>query len=147
MLYIKNLEEGVELFKALGSEVRVNIIRLLLENKEMKDKFLRQLGDVFQPFTTEYMQCVLDQCIAEIQPELQLHFSRWAEFNDKVINSDSPLSPDGAYRYWEKRIDRLRNTVCVWRPYRLYGYIQDGFDLTDAQMREYFGERPPKPEE
>ena len=35
MLYIKNLEDGVELFKALGSEVRVNIIRLLLENKEM----------------------------------------------------------------------------------------------------------------
>lgn len=35
MLYIKNLEDGVELFKALGSEVRVNIIRLLMENKEM----------------------------------------------------------------------------------------------------------------
>lgn len=35
MLYIKNLEDGVELFKVLGSEVRVNIIRLLLKNKEM----------------------------------------------------------------------------------------------------------------
>lgn len=35
MLYIKNLEDGVELFKALGSEVRVNIIRLLLKNSEM----------------------------------------------------------------------------------------------------------------
>lgn len=35
MLYIKNLEEGVELFKVLGSDVRVNIIRLLLKNKEM----------------------------------------------------------------------------------------------------------------
>lgn len=35
MLYIKNLEDGVELFKVLGSDVRVNIIRLLLKNKEM----------------------------------------------------------------------------------------------------------------
>ena len=35
MIYIKNLEDGVELFKALGSEVRVNIIRLLLKNTEM----------------------------------------------------------------------------------------------------------------
>ena len=35
MMYIKNLEDGVELFKALGSELRVNIIRLLLKNREM----------------------------------------------------------------------------------------------------------------
>lgn len=35
MLYIKNLEDGVELFKALGSDVRINIIKLLLRNKEM----------------------------------------------------------------------------------------------------------------
>lgn len=35
MMYIRNLEDGVELFKALGSELRVNIIRLLLKNKEM----------------------------------------------------------------------------------------------------------------
>ncbi|MDO4293833.1 MAG: winged helix-turn-helix transcriptional regulator [Eubacteriales bacterium] len=35
MLYIKNLEDGIELFKVLGSEVRVNIIKLLLQNREM----------------------------------------------------------------------------------------------------------------
>ena len=35
MLYIKNLEDGVELFKALGSDVRINIIKLLLKNREM----------------------------------------------------------------------------------------------------------------
>lgn len=35
MLYIKNLDEGIPIFKALGSEVRVNIIKLLLENTEM----------------------------------------------------------------------------------------------------------------
>ncbi len=35
MLHIRNLEEGVELFKVLGSDIRVNIILLLL--KELKD--------------------------------------------------------------------------------------------------------------
>lgn len=35
MLYIKNLDEGLGVFKALGSELRINIIKLLLENKEM----------------------------------------------------------------------------------------------------------------
>lgn len=35
MLHIKNLNDGLEIFKALGSELRVNIIKLLLDNKEM----------------------------------------------------------------------------------------------------------------
>lgn len=35
MLHIKNLDEGLNVFKALGSELRINIIKLLLENKEM----------------------------------------------------------------------------------------------------------------
>ncbi len=35
MLHIKNLDDGLEIFKALGSEVRVEIIKLLLQNKEM----------------------------------------------------------------------------------------------------------------
>ena len=35
MLHIKSLDDGLEVFKALGSEVRVNIVKLLLENREM----------------------------------------------------------------------------------------------------------------
>lgn len=35
MLQIKKLEDGLEIFKALGSELRIRIIKLLLENKEM----------------------------------------------------------------------------------------------------------------
>lgn len=35
MLYIKDLDDGIELFKVLGSELRVKIIKLLLKNKEM----------------------------------------------------------------------------------------------------------------
>ena len=35
MLHINLLDEGIELFKALGSDIRVEIIKLLLENKRM----------------------------------------------------------------------------------------------------------------
>ena len=35
MMHISSLDEGLELFKALGSEVRIQILNLLLENKQM----------------------------------------------------------------------------------------------------------------
>ena len=35
MLHIKNIDEGLNLFKALGSEIRIEIVKLLLINKEM----------------------------------------------------------------------------------------------------------------
>lgn len=35
MLHIKNLDDGLDIFKALGSELRISIVKLLLENNEM----------------------------------------------------------------------------------------------------------------
>lgn len=35
MLHIENIDDGIDLFKALGSEIRLEIIKLLLINKEM----------------------------------------------------------------------------------------------------------------
>ena len=35
MLYIQSLEEGRNLLKALGSDIRIDIIKILLENKDM----------------------------------------------------------------------------------------------------------------
>lgn len=35
MLHITSLDEGLELFKALGSDMRVEILKLLLQNKQM----------------------------------------------------------------------------------------------------------------
>lgn len=35
MLYIKSLEQAIPVFKALGSELRIHLIQLLLEHKEM----------------------------------------------------------------------------------------------------------------
>ena len=35
MLHITSLDDGLDIFKALGSDVRIEIIKLLIENKEM----------------------------------------------------------------------------------------------------------------
>lgn len=35
MIHITNLDEGLELFKALGSEVRMQILSILLDNDQM----------------------------------------------------------------------------------------------------------------
>ena len=35
MIHITNLDEGLELFKALGSEVRMQILNILLDNDQM----------------------------------------------------------------------------------------------------------------
>ena len=45
MLHVKNLDEGLEIFKALGSELRINIIKLLQENHEMN---MNELATILQ---------------------------------------------------------------------------------------------------
>ena len=34
MLHIKNLDDGLEIFKALGSDIRIQIIKTLIKNKK-----------------------------------------------------------------------------------------------------------------
>lgn len=121
------------------------IFRKLLTVPEYKDKFLRKLGDIFQTFTTDYMLSVLEPLVNQIEPEMQMHFSRWSEETDPYIITEVPTTPEAGLRYWRSRVERLRNT-CRKRPYLLWGYIQDAFSLSDAQMLDYFGERPPQAE-
>ena len=69
------------------------------------------MGEIYQVFTTEFMLEELDKLIAIIEPEMALHFSRWAEETDKAITYDNPTTPEGALRYWNQRLDRLRNVL------------------------------------
>ena len=127
----------------MGEKNINNVIFLkLLSVPEYKDKFLLKLADIYKTFTTEYMLSILEPMVDQIEAEMPLHFARWAEETDPAIISEVPNTPDAALRYWEGRIDRLRNT-CTWRPHYLWGYIKDAFELTDQQMIDYFGEQPP----
>ncbi len=131
--------------KGMGKMKIDNTIFLkLLSVPEYKDRYLRKLADVFQTFTTDYMLSVLEPLVELIKPEMDLHWARWGEENDQMIIQEVPVTVDGAYRYWEKRVERLRN-VCRLRPNRLWTMIQDAFNLTDQQMIDYFGEQPELP--
>jgi len=115
----------------------------VLKVPEYREKFLRKLGDVFQFFTTDFMIGVLDQCVAEVEPEMEWHFTRWAEQHDQMVIGEWPTTKDGARRYWEKHINQLKNTL-KRRPYILWGQVKENFKLSNEEMLEYFG---PKPEQ
>lgn len=133
--------------KGMGDKYIDNTIFLkLLTVPEYKDKFLRKLADIFTTFTTSYMLDVLEPMVAQIQPEMNMHFARWAEEHDKAVLAEWPTTVDGAYRYWEKRIERLRNTIRC-RPTKLWGFIQDAFSLSTEEMTAYFGPKPEYPPE
>ncbi len=120
------------------------IFRKLLSVPEYKDRFLRKFGDIFQFLTTDRMLEILAPLVELITPEMELHWARWGEENDQMVLSEVPVTVDGAYRYWEKRVERLRN-VCRKRPNLLWEMVQNVFELTNAEMVEYFGERPEMP--
>lgn len=122
------------------------ILRKLLEVPEYKDKFLRKFGDIFQTFTSEFMLSILEPMVEQITPEMTIHFNRWAEEHDKQAAADLPTTPDGAYRYWQERVERLRR-VCWARPEYLWGFAQEAFELTNDQMLDYFGPQPRMPDE
>ena len=124
--------------------VNNTLIRKLLENSGMRDAFLTRLGKVFQTFTTQTMLDTFNGLAAKIEPEMPLHFARWAEFNEKTINADSPLTAEDAMNYWKSRLNRSRNVIKK-RPTLFYGMVQDYFNLSDASMVKYFGEKPAMP--
>ena len=131
--------------KGAGDKLIDNtLLRKLLESDEMRHSFLTRLGEIYQFFTTEYMLGVFDEMVGEIEPEMPLHFARWAEETDKAVSFDNPTSPEGALRYWHTRLDRTRN-VLKKRPTYFYEMVQKQFRLSDDQMLIYFGNKPALP--
>ena len=122
------------------------ILRKLLSVPEYKDRFLTIYGRIFRKLTTKAMLDILEELVELIKPEMQLHWARWGEENDQFVLQEVPTTVDGAYRYWEKRVERLRNVIRL-RPTRLWEFTQDAFNLTNAEMEKYFGEKPEMPPE
>lgn len=69
MLHIKNLDEGLNVFKALGSELRINIVKLLLENKEMNMNELASSLGITNGALTSHMKKLEESGIVKILTE------------------------------------------------------------------------------
>ena len=131
--------------KGMGQKGIDNTIFLkLLSVPEYKDKYLTIYGKIFQTLTTEVMEMKLDELVALIEPEMKMHWDFWGPQNDKAVIFDAPTTAEGAYRYWESRVNRLRNVIRK-RPTRLWEFTQEAFNLTDDQMNHYFGPKPEMP--
>jgi len=146
-LFMSNFDSPKSYTKAKGmgqQNIDNTIFRKLLTVPEYKEKFLYKFGDVFQKLTTEEMLKILEPLVELITPEMELHWARWGEENDQMVLSEVPVTVDGAYRYWEKRVERLRN-VCRKRPTYLWEMIQNAFELTGEEMERYFGPKPEMP--
>lgn len=73
MLHIKTLEEGLDIFKALGSEIRISIIKLLLKNKGMNMNELATSLNITNGALTSHIKKLEDCGIITIVSESSGH--------------------------------------------------------------------------
>lgn len=69
MLHVKNLYEGLEVFKALGSELRINIIKLLQENHEMNMNELATSLGITNGALTSHIKKLEESGIIQVMTE------------------------------------------------------------------------------
>ena len=122
------------------------IFRKLLTVPEYKDRYLTIYGGIYRKLTTDTMMEMLEELVALIEPEMERHWNRWGPENDRDILSEVPRTAEGAYKYWQKRVERLRNVVRK-RPTRLWDFTKKAFGLSNEEMEKYFGPKPPMPPE
>lgn len=73
MLHIKSLEEGIDIFKALGSEVRIEIIKILLENDEMNMNELATRLNITNGALTSHIKKLEDCGLINVSTESSGH--------------------------------------------------------------------------
>lgn len=73
MLHVKNLDEGLEIFKALGSELRINIIKLLQENHEMNMNELATSLGITNGALTSHIKKLEESGIIQVMTERESH--------------------------------------------------------------------------
>lgn len=129
-----------------NDDIDNTLILKLLENADMLDRFLDRFGEIFRTFTTGRMIAQINECYAILEPEMDMHFDRWAAENLKNISFDQPQTKDGCMRWWRSRVERLRN-IARKRPAYCWRQVAEWFKLTDSQMESYFGPIPLIPAE
>lgn len=73
MLHIKSLDEGLNIFKALGSDIRIEIIKLLLENRNMNMNELASKLNITNGALTSHIKKLEDCGIVIISSESTGH--------------------------------------------------------------------------
>lgn len=119
-------------------------LRKLLEVPSMEEKFLERFAEIYKVLSdTDRVFALIDELVAEIDPEMPAHYTRWAEELRVTLAFDPPKNPEGAYNFWKYRVNWLKDIIND-RPHYIWAQIQEYFELSDDKMMELFGEQPPE---
>ena len=104
-----------------GNYTSVVLINALLRNKDYRDMFLSRMAwQINNIWTEENINAHVQQLVAQVDPVMDRECARWQTSRSK----------------WEGYIENIYKFARLRTSY-LIPYIQDYFDLTDAQMRQY----------
>lgn len=101
MLHIKSLDAGVTIFKALGSDVRVEIIKILLENNGMNMNELATHLNITNGALTSHIKKLEDAGIVTISSESSGHGNqkKCSVYVDKIlVDFDSDEDSKNVYQ-------------------------------------------------
>ncbi len=101
MLHIKSLDEGLHIFKALGSEIRIEIIKILLENRGMNMNELASKLKITNGALTSHIKKLEDCGLITISNESTGHGNqkKCSVYLDKIlIDVDSPEDLKNVYQ-------------------------------------------------
>lgn len=73
MLHIKNIDEGLKVFKALGSEIRIQIVKLLLKNHAMNMNELASSLGITNGALTSHIKKLEESGIVNVTQEYSGH--------------------------------------------------------------------------
>ena len=106
MMYIKNLEDGVELFKVLGSEVRVNIIQLLLKKKEMNMNEIAASLNITNGALTSHIKKMEDVGLIQVRSDFAGHGNQKVcrVIQERLLVDIVPVEEDGVSGFYEAEI-------------------------------------------
>ena len=87
MLHIKTLDDGLEIFKALGSEIRIEIVKILLENHGMNMNELASKLKITNGALTNHIKKLEDCGIVSISNESAGHGNQkiCSVYLDKIL--------------------------------------------------------------
>lgn len=104
-----------------GDYFSTALVNGLLENDGFREQFLRRLAwQIDNVWGPERVNAAVDEYYAALLPDKQRDCERW----------------DLSYTAWENSVSRIR-TFFENREGYVVKYVQDWFDLTDAQMTAY----------
>ena len=101
MLHIKSLDDGLEIFKALGSNIRIEIIKILRENNGMNMNDLASCLNITNGALTSHIKKLEDCGLITIASESAGHGNQkiCSVHLDKIlIDVDSPEEDANVYQ-------------------------------------------------